>query len=160
MRFFIVLLISVLFSCKTTETAVELNSNNPVLFFEIDASQYSGFAEQTQQIITTQVDLNIIWETAHSHLDLSKNAPTIDFNKNVILVVATGQRNSGGYLLKINQIIESEKNYNVDVLETKPGKGCMTTQALTSPYQMVQIEKPNKHILFKSLEKVIDCTSK
>ncbi|MBU3925325.1 protease complex subunit PrcB family protein [Patescibacteria group bacterium] len=81
----------------------------------------------------------------------------IDFDKDMIIAVFQGEKSTGGYNTEINTIAEKGNTIEVSVLENSPGRGCAVTQALTSPFHIVKVQKSDKKVLF-NIEKVInDC---
>jgi hypothetical protein len=76
----------------------------------------------------------------------------IDFDKEMVVVVYMGQRNTGGYSTEITQIKEREDEIRVYYRETSPSfggsNGDAVTQALTSPYHIIKLEKIDKGINF------------
>ncbi len=83
--------------------------------------------------------------------------PEIDFNEEMILVVFQGEKSTGGYGIEINKIVEKENAIEVLVIETLPGYGCMVTEALTSPYHIVKLQKSTKEVIFKTEKEITDC---
>ncbi len=157
---FILISILGLLSCKssqsTTNSVMEKIIFTPI---ELQSGDNGGFKSKTNLVISTQEEFLKIWDQAFANYMNKETAPSIDFEKNVILLVALGQKTSGGHTIKVNSVVETKDNTVVNILETSPGKDCMTTEAITYPYQIVQIEKPNKNVQFSAIEKVIDCDS-
>lgn len=64
----------------------------------------------------------------------------LDFAKNDLVIIALGERMTGGYSVEINSIqLEGDKLF-VNGKATAPGPDAITTQALTYPYAAVVIE--------------------
>lgn len=157
---FILISILGLLSCKPSESTTSSVAEKTVFTpIEIQSGDNGGYKTKTNLVISTQKEFLKIWEQAFANYMNKESAPEVDFKKNIILLVALGEKTSGGYTIKVNSVIESEDNTIVNILNTSPGKGCMTTEALTYPYQIVQIEKPNNTVKFSEMEKVIDCES-
>jgi len=134
-----------------------MESNAPIVFTELNAGNNGGFPEKTQKTITSQNEFNGVWEAAFKNYLNKETAPIIDFKTKTIILVTFGEHNNGGAEIKIEKIIETNENVVVSILETKTGKGCVTTESIIYPYQIVEIEKPSKKIIFKTNLKVIDC---
>lgn len=157
-RIILILITTVLISCKSSEqNSSVMESNAPIVFNELNAGNNGGFPEKIQKIITSQDEFNSVWNTAFVNYSQKDDAPTIDFKTRTILLVTFGENNNGGAEIKVEKIIETNENVVVSILETKAGEGCMTTDMMVYPYQIVEIEKPTKKIIFKSNLKVIDC---
>lgn len=63
----------------------------------------------------------------------------LDFSQNQLVVIDWGQQTSGGYFIKVNDVIESEEGIRVLATYHSPGSGCMTTQALTQPFVVLKV---------------------
>jgi hypothetical protein len=66
-------------------------------------------------------------------------------------------RTEGGFATEIKRLIYGSKQIEALVEEKSPGKGCMTTSALTTPYHIVVVAKRNQEIVFTHSESAQDC---
>ena len=155
MKSFIPFLFILLFSCKPTENSSD--HNKPLLFIELNAGKNGDFTQKVNRVISNQNDFNEVWDKAFSNFTDKEKTPEIDFKNKLILLVTMGQKNSGGYTIKIDQLTETQDNITVTILETSPGKSCVTSEVLTFPYQIVEIDKTTKKLVFETKEKVYDC---
>ncbi|WP_445719288.1 protease complex subunit PrcB family protein [Flavobacterium sp.] len=71
----------------------------------------------------------------------------VDFKKKNILVLNQGQKNSGGYEITIESIVNDNNTIIVKKKETGPKKGEMATSVITTPYCIALIPKGNKIIV-------------
>ncbi|OQX39309.1 MAG: hypothetical protein B0D91_01865 [Oceanospirillales bacterium LUC14_002_19_P2] len=83
----------------------------------------------------------------------SKMAENIDFNTQVALYAQMGTQPSGGHHIHITAVLDKCHYLEVRVENQQPGAGCITTQALTFPHQLVTLPKPQKQkpIIFKEV---------
>ncbi len=150
-----------MFSCKTCQPTQksegESINNLTVIFNELNSGNNGGFNEKNNKVITNQTELDAIWATAFANYMVKETAPTVDFNTNMLILVALGEQNNGGSEIKVEKITETKTELIVSILETKAGKGCVTTDMMTYPYQIIQLKKSTKKTNFNTLEKVIDC---
>ena len=65
--------------------------------------------------------------------------PAVDFTRDVVIAVAAGQRQTGGYAIAVQRVARAGKAMTVDVVETVPGPGCWTTQQITQPVDVVVV---------------------
>jgi hypothetical protein len=65
--------------------------------------------------------------------------PQVDFGRDVAIAVASGERSSGGHDIVVQRVARSDGELRIEVLETSPGKNCMTTSALTQPVDVVVV---------------------
>jgi hypothetical protein len=61
------------------------------------------------------------------------------FGDHFIVLIAMGERPTGGYAVIIDEIATSGDNWIVDVRFAEPEPGSMVTMALTYPYEIVKI---------------------
>jgi hypothetical protein len=65
--------------------------------------------------------------------------PKVDFGRNLIIAVASGERSSGGHDIAVQKVSRSGGELRIEVLETSPGPECVTTSALSQPVDVVMI---------------------
>ena len=65
--------------------------------------------------------------------------PEVDWGRNLVIAVASGERSSGGHDIAVQKVSRSEGELRIEVLETSPGQGCMTTSALSQPVDVVMV---------------------
>lgn len=63
--------------------------------------------------------------------------PAVDFNRDVVVVAAAGQRPTGGHEIAIDRVTQADGGLTVEVVERAPGPNCMTTASLTQPVDVV-----------------------
>ena len=158
MRLFLILLATTLFSCKTSQV-VSTTSFEPkvISFVELNSGTNGDFPIKSNEVISNQSDYNKAWEAAFKRFFDKQKPARIDFENSMILLVTMGEKTSGGYKIKIDSIVENEKTIVVTVLETSPGKNCMTTSVMTYPHQIVELKKSTKEVVFKTIENTYNC---
>ena len=63
----------------------------------------------------------------------------MDFSRDAVVVVAGGQRSTGGYSIAVDQALRTGSELSLNVIETTPAPGCIMTQALTQPVDVVVV---------------------
>jgi hypothetical protein len=63
--------------------------------------------------------------------------PQVDFSRDLVIAVASGQRPSGGHDIEVQRVTRSGGELRIEVLRTSPGPTCLTTAALTQPVDVV-----------------------
>lgn len=135
-----------LFSCsstKTTETASKSEKNEAPLYEVLSQSAYQGRDEKSFEVIGDKASLVKLYETIHD-----TEVPKIDFKKQRVVALFLGQRNSGGYEIKIKNVEEKDNKIYVTVEEVGPKPGDMATMAITNPFVVAKINS-TKEIVFK-----------
>jgi hypothetical protein len=67
--------------------------------------------------------------------------PEVNFDTHEVVLFFMGQQSSGGYSFEMISAKDAVNGVNVTVKKISPGPECMVTQAITSPFLMVAIEK-------------------
>jgi len=63
----------------------------------------------------------------------------VDFTHDLVIAVASGQQSTGGHSIAVGRVTRVGPGLAVEVTETEPPKGCMTTQAMTQPVDVVVV---------------------
>ncbi len=134
----------VIFELKNVEK--ENNRGKEIKFENFKKGIYCNFTEKKDFVIDNKEDfLNLLSKVSGK---ISSLPSQIDFDKYILIATFMGQKSSGGYEIKIEKIVEFEKEIKVFVKEIIPGKNCIVTMALTQPYHIVKIKKSYKRIKF------------
>ncbi|MGV3708599.1 MAG: protease complex subunit PrcB family protein [Gemmatimonas sp.] len=119
-------------------------------------SSTSSYAFGAQAVIADQQSLDTQWRTLTGGL-AGIPAPTVDFAKTSLVLLALGDRNTGGYSVKTDSVSEQAGNVTVHFTVTSPGSDCMSAQMLTAPVQVISFDKPRGTIQFKRIDKTEKC---
>jgi hypothetical protein len=78
-----------------------------------------------------------------SYVGAQAEPPAVDFTQYGVLLVAMGQKNTGGYAVDLaaDEAHIRQKVLQISVQWREPGKGMMVTQALTSPCLLLKLPK-------------------
>lgn len=83
--------------------------------------------------------------------------PDIDFQQNMLLVMAAGQRSHGGYTLTINDIRLRHGTVTVYATSTSTKDYCVNTQSFIYLYSAVSIPTTTHTVQFREQKIVLDC---
>ncbi len=151
MKFIFLCVFSVLFlsfsSCKSNKTAQE---NKSIPFETIFETMSLGSETKGTKIIQNKADLKG-FDVANNN-DMPKELLEVDFEKKTLLMAMAGMKNTGGFDIKIEKIIETNDKMTVFYKETTPPKDAMLIMALTYPLHAVTIKKTEKEINFEKME--------
>lgn len=104
------------------------------------------FADELFTVITNQTDWQNLIDQMNS-VDPTTPEADIDFDIYEVIAVFDEGKTTGGYSIDITNIIELEKEIEVDRLH----KG-NDTQIVTKPFHIVKIPKINKPVVFVEVE--------
>ncbi len=88
---------------------------------------------------------------------VGRRPPEIDFDTNVVVAFYMGKQPTGGYAIEVEQVRELGGAIEVRVVATQPGSGCVTTQAITAPYQLVRIPVDDQPVRIERRTRRRDC---
>jgi len=114
--------------------------------------QHSLQTEQQFEVITGQAQFRHLW----SQFDAGA-PPALDFTRETAIAVFMGERPTGGYAIHVDSVTRSDGVLLVAVVLQAPGPECMTTQALTQPYEMVSVPTGPIRADFSTRRVLIPC---
>lgn len=115
----------------------------------IDSGQSCGITEKNNYVIRNRQEWSGLWNRVDSRSSVIPSLLEVDFDKYMVIGVFLGEKNTGGYAIEVEKIVEEGEKIIVHLKETTPGKDDMVIQVLTQPYQIIKIEKTTKEIMFK-----------
>jgi hypothetical protein len=118
-------------------------------FQELASGVYTDngiYTRKQTKVISTQSEYD------DELLNYTSSAPAdIDFTEGKVLLADMGQRNTGGYSIEVRSINVAEQYVTVNIRLTKPGQNCVTTDAITNPYQFVFIPTQKEILVTENL---------
>jgi hypothetical protein len=97
----------------------------------------ASFDQRENYRITDAEQFSALWQMLYT--DNGPVLPNIDFSKYEVLAVFDGSHTSGGYGIKITNITDANGTRSISVVHTKPGDSCVTSNVVTSPFVIVQV---------------------
>jgi hypothetical protein len=118
---------------------------------------YSGFTEKERLVIRDADQWSRAWARITVGLSPRQPTPSVDFAREMIVLVAMGQRLTGGYAIAVEGVYDAGGRLYVEVRELSPGGSCGTTQALTQPIDVVRVPRRDGAVVFVERAETIDC---
>ncbi len=115
----------------------------------------AGVAVRKNYAAYSREGLEKIWEIAHG--TDGPPLPKVDFSKEYVIGIFAGQKSTGGNSAVVTAVTEAENMRTVAVTLTKPGAGCMVTQSLTNPYQIVTVPFSDATLTHSDTEIITSC---
>jgi hypothetical protein len=116
----------------------------------------TGYPTPVQLVLRTRAD----WAAAWKELSVGRAslAPSdMDFAREMVLVVTAGTRATAGWTLAVESVEMVGGALRVSVLETSPGRNCMTAQVLTHPAAAVVVPRFEGSVAFSTRSVAKDC---
>lgn len=114
--------------------------------------QHSHQIEQRFDWITGEADFTALWQALRPG-----DPPPVDFESDGVIAVFMGERATGGHAIQVERVARRDQELLVDVVLQTPGPECMTTQALTQPYQLVLVPQAAPRAIFAARTAVNPC---
>lgn len=110
---------------------------------------------RTNFVITTDEQLAELWSLIYG--TAGPGIPVVDFTRDIVIAVFDGSHSTGGYGVRVTDIADVDGRRVVYILRESPGSTCATAQGLTSPFQIVRVQKTVLPIGREEEEVVNEC---
>jgi hypothetical protein len=121
-------------ACEPRPSATPHVVIGPADDFELLGSwPYTGIETPRRAVLTDLASWQAVWAEISARQSPPPPLPAVDFARNAVVVVASGERSSGGYDITIAEVRRDGSQLLVTVVESAPGAGCISTGALTQP---------------------------
>ncbi|EYB67610.1 hypothetical protein DEIPH_ctg033orf0011 [Deinococcus phoenicis] len=114
------------------------NPGGRVTFTELASGSNANVGTSAVQVATTQAALSTLYNLAYGRQTGMPSVPSLPGNDTVVGVFL-GQRATGGYSVQVTGASTQGGVLTLTVALGAPGPGSITTQALTSPWTLVQV---------------------
>jgi len=97
----------------------------------------SGVQIMRQVTVRTAAEWQKLWKE-HSP---DEKMPSVDFNSQMVVGIFLGSKPSAGYQVEILNVRPEGHELVVEYAQKQPGRGMMTAQILTEPFDLVAVPK-------------------
>lgn len=118
----------------------------------LDESQ-SGFERPVQQKVADPETWAKVWRQVQARVSPAPPLPEVDFARETLLVVAAGEKRSGGIGIAVRRITREGGSLVVEVHERCPPAGAQVLTVLTYPVQIVRLQlqaAPDEPLRFRT----------
>jgi hypothetical protein len=115
---------------------------------QIFTAPYTGIDQSRRLVIRTPQDWQAIWSELRRDQYPITAPPAVDFSQFMVILAAMGMRSTGGHAIRIEEVSRSGGRLFVVVRQISPEAGGVTTQALTSPVDAVQVPQSDEPVIF------------
>lgn len=134
-------------------TSLETQAATFVPYQVIDSSLIRVSVAQNL-VIRNRTAWQNFYQESTSWIYPQPSIPSVDFNKVVVVVVASGEKPTGGYKTLISSVTDMPASItvptiNVDAVLINPDIGCLVSQAFTYPVAMFTMPKTTKPFQFR-----------
>lgn len=143
--------------CDSKSPTAPTLPEGPVTPVQLLAAQMSGLTMQEREVVRTETVFQEIWDEIMSVSQQPTALPTVDFNANMVLVVASGEQPNGCYSIAVTEASADGTDLSVTVTETGPTADCLCTTIVVQPVEVVQVPRADE-VFFTNLT-VTACAS-
>lgn len=118
---------------------------------------YSGLRDPAGFLVSDGSTWQNVWAQLYTGHQPKPALPAVDFGTERVIVVALGERNSGGYAIRIDSLVAFEQGTVAYVTGRAPGDRCGVTAALTQPAHLIRAPIPAEPVIFEQQTVVHDC---
>lgn len=127
------------------------NDGKTVEFDTISKGTYSQQAEKEYFVIKDAESFNQLLEKI-SGSDTEITNTDVDFSKEMVIGVFLGEKPTGGYTVEISDVLKQDDYIEFLIKINEPDPGEIVTEAITSPYHIIKINKSDMEFLFNIIE--------
>jgi protease stability complex PrcB-like protein len=136
-----------------SRTSVSQPDSSAVIVHEY----YSGLVDAADLVISDSQTWAAMWARLNAGRQPPPPLPAVDFLTERVILVALGQRNSGGYDIRVDSVVHFERGSVTYVTATAPGSRCGVTGALTQPVDVRRLSSRVGPMAFQQRDVVRDC---
>ncbi len=124
---------------------------------EVHNTVISGIRDSRRTVIRTASEWEEFWTKFTAVIVPAPDPPAIDFDAQMVIVAAMGERKTGGYTIAIEEVTDGEDGVTARVVETSPGASCDTVQVITAPVAAVSVTRREGSAVFVEETKTEEC---
>ncbi len=149
MKFTFLCAFAILFFSSSCKSNKKMEGDTIIPFETILRTAFSGSETKGTMVVQKKNDLEN-FEVANEN-EMPEELLEVDYEKNTLIMVMAGTKNTGGFDIEIEKIIETNNGVTVFYKETNPPKDAMLIMAFTYPTHAVTIKKTDKEIIFNEI---------
>ncbi len=134
-----ILMVAALAACSTVKKVEEKRPLYEILF----QKSQGGAAFQFYETITEPKEFMMIRHDP----DLKGKIKDDDIKTANFVILSMGEKNTGGYAIGVEKVVETDSNIIVTVKQTVPKPGDMLTMAMTRPVCLIRVNSKKEIII-------------
>ena len=143
--------------CGPAKAGPAASSTEPVAIQTLAQGSRCGVTRPAHQVIQDPQAWAQVWAQVKGNQLNPPLPPEVDFSRSMVLAVFMGRRSSGGHQIQVSGVNIQGETWLVEVTETSPGPGCLTTQAITQPFHLALAPAHAGPVRFVTIKKIKAC---
>lgn len=145
-----------------TESPSSPDGVEPLTLVRLRSEPYSfafnsGLTEPQRLVIRDAAAWEQVWNAIYRHHSSPPARPAIDFQREMVIVAALGERPTGGFSILVETATETTAGVTIGIRSVSPGSRCAVTLAITQPVDIARVTRRNGIVTFAETTQVIDC---
>ena len=120
-----------------------------------EGTNASSVSERKNFAAYTEEDFARLWAMAYG--TGGETMPSIDFDTQYVIGVFAGEKSSGGHSIKVASVTDASSIRTVSMALMRPGEGCVVSQALTNPFQLIAVPVSDRELARTETEFTVAC---
>lgn len=120
-------------------------------------TSYSGLDQPARLVVRDEVTWREVWVAIWRRHSPEPSLPEVDFSQEMLVVVALGQRPSGGFGIFADAAFMDDEELVIRVRTVAPGPRCFTTAAVTQPVDVARLPRMELAVRFRDQPEVRGC---
>lgn len=122
-------------------------------------STYSGLIDSLRVVVRDSSAWRQLWQQINRPFIPAPALPSIDFQREMVVVAALGSRPSAGFDVVIESAAEDSAGIEVDVRRSSPGVGCPVAAVVTQPVDLAKLPASARSLRFRERSLVVPCVA-
>jgi hypothetical protein len=128
-------------SCASSGGSDPASTSGAVRFESLARSEQSGLTEPQRSVIRTEQAWEAAWYGINVYRMPKPPAPEVDFEREMVVLVALGERTSAGHAVEVVSVEREGGFLRVLARATAPAAGSDQAAVLTHPYHAVRVPR-------------------
>jgi hypothetical protein len=122
-------------------------------------TSYSGLVDSIRVVVRDSTAWRELWQQINRPFFPPPTLPTVDFQREMVVVAALGARPNAGFDVVIEGAKEDSSGIEVNVRRSSPAAGCPVAAAVSQPVDLARLPASGRALRFRERSIVIPCTA-
>lgn len=147
------LLVAALLAGCEGDIIVDPDDEGPVRFETLYQSQFSDIDDSGEEIVRSSSEWTRVWNA----IGADRSRPSVNFDRDMVAVVAMGERPDSCYDIEIRDIEVDFGVVEIDVDLIEPGPNCACSDVIVQPVHAVVLDRISAPVDFNYDRVVLTC---
>lgn len=112
----------------------------------------SGLVEPRREVLRDEAEFFRVWAEHAAEVARPALPPKVDFAKEMVVLVAMGQRPTGGFFIEVVDVELHGRTLEIRISERVPKPGTYQLQQVTQPFQFIALPGVQARIRFRNVQ--------